>query len=268
MQILRSPRIGGAIAGATILLLAPAGTAMAATAGPAHSSNSSPTRSSGEIVYRSTQHYATGTLTTTIRKDAVPPASSSGCTGNLPTNNVQTCIYINGSGLHVDSMYGTSYVRNKAVLLVNRLHSNKLGVIKTSGAFVTVRPGEQIEARWLPNTNVPADTYCSTSYEPYEFSDGTARPARPCTAEYDGSVGLDLSPGLAHSAQCPPAQLGELIGQVGRHVPAHRRKHWSHRSFSPATFRPASKPCTPIPTSGCRSTCPESTSATPPESAP
>lgn len=154
---------------------------MATTASHAESSNSPRTqisatqvRSSGEVVYRSTQHYASGTLITTVRKGAATPASSSGCVGQAPWNNVQTCIYITGSGLHVDSMIGTSYVRNDAVVLVNRLHSNKLGTIKSSGAFVTVRPGEQIESKWLPNSNVPADTYCSTSYEPDESSDGTA----------------------------------------------------------------------------------------------
>lgn len=125
MQILRSWRSGSAIAGATILLLAPASTAMATTASHAESSNSPRTqisatqvRSSGEVVYRSTQHYASGTLITTVRKGAATPASSSGCVGQAPWNNVQTCIYITGSGLHVDSMIGTSYVRNDAVVLV------------------------------------------------------------------------------------------------------------------------------------------------------
>jgi hypothetical protein len=107
-----------------------------------------------------------GTLTLTIsrNKSAVTPDSASGCVGNLPWNNVRTCMSITGSGLYVEDMTATGYVRNTGVTLAVSLWTSAWGNFRWSPTAY-VPPGYYEGTRWAPYADVPAYQYCGESWE-------------------------------------------------------------------------------------------------------
>jgi hypothetical protein len=99
------------------------------------------------------------------------PFSAFGCVGNLPWNNVQTCVQLNGSGLHLNWMEGTGYVRNHTIVANEWLHGPSINYRTPS---YILDPGWEIVAWWSPNRNVRAGIYCATTESPAGGSYGTA----------------------------------------------------------------------------------------------
>jgi hypothetical protein len=96
-----------------------------------------------------------------IPRGAIQPRSDSGCVGNLPWNNISTCIAINGQSTYVSTMTGDSEVKNYAV--VEHVLLSGPSVYYNTPDFV-VDVGDYIEVTWAPYRNVYAGSYCATSW--------------------------------------------------------------------------------------------------------
>lgn len=96
-----------------------------------------------------------------IPKRGIQPNSDSGCVGNLPWNNISTCIAINGQGTYVSTMTGDSDVKN--YLVVEHVLLSGPSVYYNTPDFA-VGVGDYIEVTWSPNSNVNAGSYCATSW--------------------------------------------------------------------------------------------------------
>ena len=94
-------------------------------------------------------------------RQEVTPDSDSGCVGNNPWNNIQTCISINGSGLHVNTMTATSYVYLYPV--VEHVQLSGPSVNYETLDFV-IDQGGYLQLTWNANRNVAAGSYCATSW--------------------------------------------------------------------------------------------------------
>jgi hypothetical protein len=95
-------------------------------------------------------------------RGSITPLSDSGCVGNLPWNNVQTCISINGGGLHVNYMAADSNVYNYAIVEYVQLIGPS---INTETATYVIDAGDYLDLVWSPNANVKAGSYCAISWE-------------------------------------------------------------------------------------------------------
>jgi hypothetical protein len=119
-------------------------------------------------------HASARTVTTpdgtfTVREETIPaqsggvvPNSDSGCVGNLDWDNIQTCIFINGSGLYVSTMKAISYVYNYPVLEHVQLQGPS---VNYSTLDFWIDSGQYLAVVWSANRNVTAGSYCATSWE-------------------------------------------------------------------------------------------------------
>jgi hypothetical protein len=89
------------------------------------------------------------------------PFSASGCVGNLPWNNVQTCFGIVGSGRYVDYMWASGYVRNSDVTMALQI-TGPPGLVGNT-PFVYVRTGETLYLQVNLNRNMSTGQYCGQS---------------------------------------------------------------------------------------------------------
>lgn len=93
------------------------------------------------------------------------PDSAIGCVGNLPQDNIQTCMDIQGSGLYVDYMAATSIVYNYAVVEHVELTGKSVPNGHINSDDYVVQPGEYIQVEWAPHHNESAGGYCADSWE-------------------------------------------------------------------------------------------------------
>jgi hypothetical protein len=94
-------------------------------------------------------------------RNAVIPKSDSGCVGNLDWDNIQTCVFIDGSGLYVSTMKGVSYVYNYPVLEHVQLQGPS---VNYSTLDYWIDQGQYLEVLWTANRDVTAGAYCATSW--------------------------------------------------------------------------------------------------------
>jgi hypothetical protein len=79
--------------------------------------------------------------------------------------NLDTCDYVNGSGLHVNYVRGTT--QNLAASVQHNLHleiSGPHGLIKNC-AQVNLGGGATMTCTWSPNANEPAGNYCTDLWQ-------------------------------------------------------------------------------------------------------
>jgi hypothetical protein len=126
----------------------------------------------GDKIY--TVSTATGPVTVIIGRRTSPalrPYSASGCVGNLPWNNVQTCFGIVGSGRYVDGMWVTAYVRNSTIEASLAITGPYYGV---STGLYTVPPGYGIGLSVDPDRNMLTGKYCGSTDVDVGTGSGTA----------------------------------------------------------------------------------------------
>ncbi len=88
------------------------------------------------------------------------PYSASGCVGNLPWNNVQTCFGIVGSGRYVEEMWVSAYVRHSAVTLALQITGPS---VADYSAFVLVGAGHGVIMPVTLKRDVNVGQYCGQS---------------------------------------------------------------------------------------------------------
>jgi hypothetical protein len=77
-----------------------------------------------------------------------------------------TCVYVNGSGLHINYVQGSVY--NERIGNQNNVHIQLTwpsGATIKNCASTTVPSGATIYCRWSPNANEPGGYYCATSWQ-------------------------------------------------------------------------------------------------------
>jgi len=138
-----------------------AAAALVASATPALALTSSPARpvAAQDLPPGVTVHV--GKIASTSRS-TIHPLSDGGCVGNLPWNNVQTCISINGGGLHVNYMAADSNVYNYAIVEYVQLVGPS---INAETLTYVIDAGDYLDLTWAPNANVEAGKYCAISWE-------------------------------------------------------------------------------------------------------
>jgi hypothetical protein len=144
------------IAGALVTIAA------TAAAVPAYASAPSAAHASSRTVATSGGTFTVRVVTAPANSGRVVPNSDGGCVGNLDWDNIQTCVFITGSGLHVDTMKGISYVYNYPVLEHVALKGPSVNYATLD---FWIEEGQYLEVLWSPNSNVTAGDYCATSWE-------------------------------------------------------------------------------------------------------
>ena len=127
----------------------------------------------GDKIY--TVSTATGSATLIIGRPTSPaliPYSASGCVGNLPWNNVQTCFTIIGGGRYVNEMYVSAYIRNSVTTLALQMKGPN-GFADYS-AFVTLNRGVTAYLVAQLNRDMPTGKYCGQSIVISGGGSGTA----------------------------------------------------------------------------------------------
>jgi hypothetical protein len=88
------------------------------------------------------------------------------CGTGASSGNVTTCITVNGSGLHVDSMTASATVNNSGRNIQVCIHgpSGTFGCNPGLHSYVFVSPGGFISHSVFPNANEPAGQYCANTF--------------------------------------------------------------------------------------------------------
>ena len=88
-------------------------------------------------------------------------ATATSCTTGASSGNVETCMYINGSGLHINSATASAHVVNVGRTLEVCMTGPAVG---SCSGFVFVSPGQTLSGSWSPNANEPTGDYCAVTY--------------------------------------------------------------------------------------------------------
>lgn len=105
----------------------------------------------------------------------VPDTAGPRCTYGSSSGNVQTCIYVEGSGLHVDYAWGSARVINSGRWLKVCLHGPNGSIMcYPSGSTYAWRTPDDppMYVLWQPDRNVTPGNYCARTWR--RNSDGTA----------------------------------------------------------------------------------------------
>jgi hypothetical protein len=139
--------------------------AFTSLASPAFAATHTPTTSNLAATHLSAQ---------TLLRDKIStiPNSAAGCVGNLPTNHVQTCFGIIGSGKYVQVMWVSAYVRHSPVTLALQMKGPN-GFADYS-AFVFVNAGTKVILEAQLNRNMAVGQYCGQSIVISGGGSGTA----------------------------------------------------------------------------------------------
>lgn len=105
---------------------------------------------------------ATGTVVTLARTGAVVPDTGSSCGTGSSGGNVETCMNVVGSGLHIDSATASAHVINSGRTLQECIRGPQ-GTIGCT-VFVFVPAGGTLSITWSPNSNEPSGDYCANTY--------------------------------------------------------------------------------------------------------
>jgi hypothetical protein len=103
-------------------------------------------------------------LASVVALPATPALATAG--PNCITQNWEVCVYVNGSGLHINYMKG--WMRNNSVDATSPMHielEGPNGLIKNCATFVAPGRSNGPNCQWSPNRNVTAGRYCTTLWE-------------------------------------------------------------------------------------------------------
>jgi hypothetical protein len=93
----------------------------------------------------------------------IRPASDSSCTSGI--NSDEVCVFISGSGLHVNSVEGTFMNgADEGSISVHIEISGPSGLIQNCSE-VSLPAQDSVACTWNPNANEPAGSYCATGWE-------------------------------------------------------------------------------------------------------
>jgi hypothetical protein len=112
---------------------------------------------------------------------ASPAMASAKSCAPEPNGHLQTCVYVNGSGLHINYMQGSVY-NDIGAITASNVHIELTG---PNGHFIkncaqtNINPGQTIYCTWSPNANEPAGNYCATSWQ-LQPGGGYLSRGRPC----------------------------------------------------------------------------------------
>jgi hypothetical protein len=96
-------------------------------------------------------------------------ASAKSCVPE-PGGHLQTCSYVNGSGLHINYLQGSVFNEIGAITADN-VHIELTKVINGHTYFIkncaqtNINPGQTIYCTWSPNAPESAGNYCATSWQ-------------------------------------------------------------------------------------------------------
>jgi hypothetical protein len=89
------------------------------------------------------------------------------CTYGSSSGNVQTCVYVEGSGLHVDYAWGSAKVINAGRSLKVCLHgpNGSIGCYPSGSTYFWRTPDDPpMYFLWQPNRNVTHGDYCARTW--------------------------------------------------------------------------------------------------------
>lgn len=96
----------------------------------------------------------------TLHGSRMIPDSAENCTYGSSGGNTQTCVYVQGSGLHVDYVRAWASVINSARTLLVLISTPNYA---TSSPWTLVHKGQTLSKQWSPNATEPAGNYCATT---------------------------------------------------------------------------------------------------------
>ena len=90
-------------------------------------------------------------------------ATATSCTTGASSGNVETCMYINGSGLHINSATASAHVVNvKRKLEVCMIFPST--PLENCSRIIEVSPGQTLSVSWNPNGSEDPGNYCATTW--------------------------------------------------------------------------------------------------------
>lgn len=92
----------------------------------------------------------------------VVPDTGQSCGTGASSGNVETCMLVNGSGLHVNFAQSSAQVLNAARTLQSCIRGPQ-GTIGCT-PFVSVAVGDAIGVLWSPNATEPGGDYCANTW--------------------------------------------------------------------------------------------------------
>lgn len=99
---------------------------------------------------------------------ALLPAHSALATGQgcAISVNLQTCSYVNGTGLHINYQRGTATnLAGGAQRYIHIQLSGPRGTIKNCPEVGSLGTGQSATCTWSPNANEPAGNYCADTWQ-------------------------------------------------------------------------------------------------------
>jgi hypothetical protein len=96
----------------------------------------------------------------------VQPDTATGCVGNLPTNNVRTCIAIYGTGTSITELDASAYIRNYAIIGHIQVHGPSLNFNWPSSGTIVMDTGYQYTITPVFYVTVSPGKYCATTWSP------------------------------------------------------------------------------------------------------
>jgi hypothetical protein len=109
---------------------------------------------------------AAALVTTAFALPASPAMASAKSCQQEANGPLNTCVYVNGSGLHINYMQGSVFntgSRNQSNVHIQLTWPS--GATIKNCASTTISPGATIYCTWSPNKNEPAGTYCANSWQ-------------------------------------------------------------------------------------------------------
>ena len=92
----------------------------------------------------------------------VRPLTGESCGTGSSSGNVETCMYVNGSGLFVDYMNASAQVVNATRTIQECIHGPN-GTVGCT-AFVSRAPGQSLVFEWVPDGDVTGGDYCANTW--------------------------------------------------------------------------------------------------------
>lgn len=96
----------------------------------------------------------------------VQPDTATGCVGNLPTNNVRTCIAIYGTGTSITELDASAYIRNSTIVGHIQVHGPSLDFNWPASGTIVMDTGYQYTITPVFNITVSPGQYCATVWSP------------------------------------------------------------------------------------------------------
>jgi hypothetical protein len=91
-------------------------------------------------------------------------ATATTCTVGASSGNVETCMYVNGSGLHINSATASAHVVNVGRKLSVCMNFPPPVFNEICTPYTVVSPGQTLSKSWNPNAPENAGPYCATTW--------------------------------------------------------------------------------------------------------